>query len=67
VKYNFASIKVDWLAACIALRVDGAVYLLFSSGVGVQFVQSSSQWQQGLILEAMSQTLLTNKNPGNLD
>jgi hypothetical protein len=28
VEYNCALIKVDWLAACIALRVAGAVLVL---------------------------------------
>jgi hypothetical protein len=40
---NCSLIKVDWLAAGIALRVVGAV--VFSSGVGVKFAQSSSQWE----------------------
>jgi hypothetical protein len=39
--YNCSLIKVDWLAAGIALV--GAV--VFSSGVGVKFAQSSSQWE----------------------
>jgi hypothetical protein len=52
---------VDWLAACIALGVAGAVFFN-SSGVGVQFAQSSSQWEAKPIPEAMSQTLLTNNN-----
>jgi hypothetical protein len=56
-------IKVDWLAACIALRWL-ALYLSFSSGIDVQFAQSSSQWEAR---EEMSQTLLTNKTQGNLD
>jgi hypothetical protein len=41
--YNRYLIKVDWLAAGIALRVVGAV--VFSSGVGLKFAQSSSQWE----------------------
>jgi hypothetical protein len=41
--------KRGWLAACIALRMV-ALYLSFSSGVGVQFAQSSSQ------LEAIDDT-----------
>jgi hypothetical protein len=53
-------IKVDWLAASIALRVFGAV-LVVSSGVGVKFAQTSSQW------EARAQALLTNEKQGNLD
>ncbi len=61
-------IKVDWLAACIALGVVGAV-LVVSSGISVKFAQSSSQWEQGVIPEEIpqSQTLLTNKKQGNLD
>ncbi len=51
-------IKVDWLAACIAIRVVGAV-LVFSSGVG--------NGKQGPISEEMSQTLLTNKRQGKLE
>jgi hypothetical protein len=38
--------KVYWLDACIALGVVGAVqYWSISSGVGVKFAQSSSQWE----------------------
>ncbi len=40
VKYNCSLIRVDWLDACIALRVVGAV-LVVLSGVGVKFAQSS--------------------------
>jgi hypothetical protein len=29
VEYNCALIKVDWLAACIALRVVGTVFVIF--------------------------------------
>jgi hypothetical protein len=62
VQYNCALIKREWLAAFIALRVVGA-FLLFCSGVGVQFAQSSSQWEE------ISQTpaLATSKKQGNLD
>jgi hypothetical protein len=28
-KYNCALTKLDWFAACIALRVDGAVLVVF--------------------------------------
>jgi hypothetical protein len=59
-------VKVDWLAACIALRVVGVVqYWSFSSGVGVKFAQSSIQWEAET--EEMSQTLLTNKKQGKVD
>jgi hypothetical protein len=57
---------LDWLAACIALRVVDAVFVI-SSGVGVQFAKSSSQWEAKAEPEEMSQTLLTNKNQGNLN
>ena len=39
-EYNCVLIKVDWLAACIALRVVGIELV-----VGVKFAQSSSQWE----------------------
>ncbi len=42
-EYN-SLIKVDWLDACIALRVV-ELYWLFSSGVRVKFAQSPSQWE----------------------
>jgi hypothetical protein len=29
VEYNCALIKVDWLGACIALRLVGAVFVIF--------------------------------------
>jgi len=44
VDYNCSLIKVDWLAACIALRVVGAVLAVFL-GRGVKFAQSSNQWK----------------------
>jgi hypothetical protein len=44
-----------------------ALYWLFSSGVGVKFAQSSSQWKARPIPEEMSQALLTKKKQGNLD
>jgi len=38
--------KADWLAASIALHKEWlALYWSFSSGVGVKFAQSSSQWE----------------------
>jgi hypothetical protein len=40
--------------------------LSFSSGVGVQFLQSPANGKQGPKSEEMSQTLLTNKKPGHL-
>jgi hypothetical protein len=49
-----------------------ALYLSFSSGVGVQFAQSSSQWEAraDTVTEEISQNMLTNKKQkkqGNLD
>jgi hypothetical protein len=67
VKYNCAHIKVDWLAACIALRVVGVV----SSGVSVKFAQSASQWEARADtlrnVPNMVQTLLSNKKQGNVN
>jgi hypothetical protein len=36
--------KVDWLAACIALRVVGAVLVVFLR-LDVKFAQSFIQWE----------------------
>jgi hypothetical protein len=44
VEYNCVLTKVDWLAVCIALRVVGAVLVVFL-GVVVKFAQFSSQWE----------------------
>jgi hypothetical protein len=41
---TYRLIKVEWLDACTALSVVGAV-LVFSSGVGVKFSRTSSQWE----------------------
>jgi hypothetical protein len=72
VEDNCAWIKVDWLAVCIELVVAccggwRCRDLYFSYGVGVKFAQSSSQWEERVIPEEMSQTLLKNKKQGNLD
>jgi hypothetical protein len=53
VEYCCVLTKVDWLAACISLRVVGAV-LVVSSGTGV-------------MPKEICQTLLTNKTQGNLN
>jgi hypothetical protein len=47
VEYNSAVIKVDWLAAYIALLKEiGAVFVIFLwRWVGVQFAQSCRQWE----------------------
>ncbi len=42
-EYICSLIKLDWLAACIALRVDGAVFVI--PGVGVKVAQSAIQWE----------------------
>jgi hypothetical protein len=44
VVYNCSLIKADWFDACSALRVVGAILVVFS-GVGVTFAQSPSQWE----------------------
>ncbi len=61
--YNCSLIKVDWLAACIALRVVGDVqYWSFTSGgVGVNLHNLLAYGKQGPLPEEMSQTPLTNK------
>jgi hypothetical protein len=59
VEYNFALIKVDnWLAALIALRVVGSVFVIFFW-----------RWRTiCLVLQPMgSKGLLTNKKQRNLD
>jgi hypothetical protein len=38
-----------------------ALYWLFSSGVGVKFAKSSSQWDPRPITEEICETLLTNE------
>jgi hypothetical protein len=43
-----------------------ALYWSFSSGVGIKFAKSSSQWEARAKSEEMSQTLLSNQNQGNL-
>jgi hypothetical protein len=59
VEYKCSLIRKDWLAACIALK---------GVGVGVKFaVLQPMSGKQGPIPEEMSQTLLTNKEQGNLD
>jgi hypothetical protein len=57
---------VDWLDASISFRVVCAV-LVFSSGIGVNFEQSSTNGKQGPIHKEIYQTLLTNKKQSNLD
>ncbi len=61
--YNCALIKEDWLAACIALRVVGALMVVFIrrwSKIGT--ISATKP-----IYEEIFQTLLTNKKQVNLD
>ncbi len=57
-------IKVDLLDACIALRVVGAILVVF---LRRWRKISTANGKQGPIPVKMSQTLLTNKKQGNLD
>jgi hypothetical protein len=61
VEYYCALIKVDWLAACFALRVVGAVFVIFLRRWRTILHNSPANRKQ------MFQTLLTNKKQGNLD
>ncbi len=63
-EYNCALIKVDWLAACIALRVIGTVFVTLALAYNLH--SSPANGKQGPIPEEMYQTLLTNKKQGNL-
>jgi hypothetical protein len=63
VEYNCVLIKVHWLAACIALRVVG-INLRWNK---LNLHNPPANTKQEPIPEEMSQTLLTNKKPGNLD
>jgi hypothetical protein len=67
VDFNCLLIKEDWLDACIALRVVGAVLVVFLQRWRKFFLQSSTNGKQRLIPEEMSQTLLTNKKQGTPD
>jgi hypothetical protein len=62
---NGALLKVDWLAARIALRVVGAVFVIFLHCWRLH--NPPANGKQGPISEKMSQTLLTIKNQRNLD
>jgi hypothetical protein len=63
-EYICALIKVDWLAACIALSVVGAIFVI-SVRRWLTICTVPANGKQGP--EEMSQTLLTNKKQGNLD
>jgi hypothetical protein len=57
-----ALIKVDWLAACIALKLVYAVLVVFLRRWRKIFTTpATGTSKQGPIPEEMSQTLLTNK------
>jgi hypothetical protein len=60
VAYICSLTKVDWLAACIAIRVVGAVIVVVPWHWR-KLAQSASQWKQGPIPEEIYQMLLTNK------
>ncbi len=64
---NSEVIKVDWLAACIALRVVCAVFVVFLRALAYNLHSPPANGKQMPIPEEISQTLLTNKKPGNLD
>jgi hypothetical protein len=63
----FIDIKVDWLAACTALRVVGAVLVIFLRRWRKILHNPSANGKQGLIPEEISQNLLANKKQENLD
>jgi hypothetical protein len=65
VEYNCSLIKVDWLAACIALRVVGAVCI--SRFPPAYLPDTPAKGKQGPIPDEISQTLLTKKKQGNLE
>jgi hypothetical protein len=58
---------VDWLAACIAFKVAGAVLDIFLPRWRKNFHNPPANGMQGPIPEEMSQTLQTNTQQGNLD
>jgi hypothetical protein len=62
-EYNFALIKVDWLAACIALtKSDGSCICHFPPALAYSLHNPPANGKQGPIPEEVSRTLLTNKN-----
>ncbi len=65
-EYNCALIKVNWLANCIALRVVGAVFVIFPPELAYNLLSPPANGRQEPIPEEMYQTLLTKKR-GNLD
>jgi hypothetical protein len=67
VEYNCSLIKVDWLAACIALKVVGAALVVFLRRWRKICTIRQPMESKGSLPEEMSQTLLTNKKQVNLD
>jgi hypothetical protein len=57
----FLLIKLDWLVACIAMKVVGAVLVVFLRH------NPPAHGKQGPISEEMYQTPLTNEKQGNLN
>jgi hypothetical protein len=57
--------KVDWLAACIALRVVGDVLVVFLRRW--RKINTPANGKLGLMPEEIYQTLPTNKKQGNLN
>jgi hypothetical protein len=60
-------IKEDWLDACLALRVVGALLVVFLCRWRKILHNPPANGKQGPIHEEIYQTLLTNKKQGNLD
>jgi len=66
VEYNCALIKVDWLVACIALRVVCAEFVIILRRCRtICKILHAANEKQGPIPEEMFETLLTNKKQGN--
>jgi len=65
VENNCVLTKVDWLAACIALKVVGAVLVVFLWRS--RKICTILQPMEGPIPEEIYQTLLTNNKQGNLN
>jgi hypothetical protein len=53
----------DWLAADVTLRVGGVVLIIYPK-VGIQFCQRKAS---ALLAEEISGTLVTDRQPGNID
>ncbi len=66
-EYNCSLIKVDWLDACIALRVGWRCIGCFPPALEQNLHDSSANGKQGPIPKEIYQTVLTNKKQGELD